>query len=54
MLQVEEKREKIIASVRNMDDKQIELLNDFISKIALLQKDSWLSNDYSSGNIASS
>jgi len=40
MIPVEEKRENIIATVRNMSDEQVELVNNLIKKIDLLQKDS--------------
>ncbi len=40
MIPVEEKREKIISSVRSMNEEQLELVNNLISKIDLLQKDS--------------
>jgi hypothetical protein len=40
MIPVEEKRENIIASVKKMDDEQLNLINELIKKIDLLKKDS--------------
>lgn len=40
MLAVEEKREKVINKVNSLNEEQLDLINDLLSKIDLLKKNS--------------